>query len=144
MFDPIELGIEFFEGLVAIDEALVKRAAAEPCRDCGGPPRAAALHCRGAGEPWPTTTTRRVRGCDGHVCAFKSLDRFWLHPPTTASSRRASASWRLARGESSSARIHSESSRSTCAADPHAPPPGPAQGRVSPNGCGELLAPQPS
>ena len=31
------LGGEFFEGLVAIDEAIVERAAAEPCRDCGGP-----------------------------------------------------------------------------------------------------------
>jgi hypothetical protein len=37
MFDRIELGIEFFEGLTAIDTAIVERAAAEPCRDCGGP-----------------------------------------------------------------------------------------------------------
>ena len=37
MFDRIELGIEFFEGLVAIDEAIVERAAREPCRECGGP-----------------------------------------------------------------------------------------------------------
>jgi hypothetical protein len=37
MFDRIELGIEFFEGLVAIDEAIVDRAAREPCRECGGP-----------------------------------------------------------------------------------------------------------
>jgi hypothetical protein len=37
MFDRIELGIEFFEGLTAIDTAIVKRAAEEPCRDCGGP-----------------------------------------------------------------------------------------------------------
>jgi hypothetical protein len=37
MFDAFELGIEFFEGLVAIDEAIVERAAQEPCRDCGGP-----------------------------------------------------------------------------------------------------------
>jgi hypothetical protein len=37
MFDRIELGIEFFEGLTAIDAAIVKRAAAEKCRDCGGP-----------------------------------------------------------------------------------------------------------
>ena len=37
MFDPFELRGEFFEGLVAIDEAIVERAAAEPCRDCGGP-----------------------------------------------------------------------------------------------------------
>ncbi len=36
MFDRIELGIEFFEGLVAIDEAIVARAAAEPRRECGG------------------------------------------------------------------------------------------------------------
>ena len=37
MFDPFELSGEFFEGLAAIDEAIVERAAAEPCRDCGGP-----------------------------------------------------------------------------------------------------------
>jgi hypothetical protein len=37
MFDPFEMGIEFFEGLRAIDEAIVERAAQEPCRDCGGP-----------------------------------------------------------------------------------------------------------
>src|SRR5579863_223628 len=37
MFDPIEMGSEFFEGLRAVDEAIVARAAEEPCRDCGGP-----------------------------------------------------------------------------------------------------------
>ena len=37
MFDPFEMGIEFFEGLMAIDEAIVERAAQDPCRDCGGP-----------------------------------------------------------------------------------------------------------
>jgi hypothetical protein len=37
MIDPFEMGIEFFEGLMAIDEAIVERAAEEPCRDCGGP-----------------------------------------------------------------------------------------------------------
>ena len=37
MFDRIELGIEVFEGLLAIDEAIVERAAREPCRECGGP-----------------------------------------------------------------------------------------------------------
>jgi hypothetical protein len=37
MFDLFELGSEFLEGLVAIDEAIVERAAEEPCRDCGGP-----------------------------------------------------------------------------------------------------------
>jgi hypothetical protein len=37
MFIPIELGIEFFEGLVAIDEAIVRQAAKAPCPDCGGP-----------------------------------------------------------------------------------------------------------
>ena len=37
MFDRIELGIEFFEGLRAVDVAIVERAAAEKCRDCGGP-----------------------------------------------------------------------------------------------------------
>jgi hypothetical protein len=37
MFNLFELGIEFFEGLAAVDEAIVARAAEEPCRDCGGP-----------------------------------------------------------------------------------------------------------
>jgi hypothetical protein len=37
MFDAFELRGEFFEGLVAVDEAIVARAAEEPCRDCGGP-----------------------------------------------------------------------------------------------------------
>lgn len=37
MFDPFEMGSEFFEGLMAVDEAIVEKAAAEPCRDCGGP-----------------------------------------------------------------------------------------------------------
>lgn len=37
MFDPFEMRREFFEGLMAIDVAIVKRAAEEPCRDCGGP-----------------------------------------------------------------------------------------------------------
>ncbi len=37
MFDLFEVGIEFFEGLTAIDVAIVERAAQEPCRDCGGP-----------------------------------------------------------------------------------------------------------
>lgn len=36
MIDPFVLRIEFFEGLVAIDEAIVARAAREPCRECGG------------------------------------------------------------------------------------------------------------
>jgi len=37
MFDPFEMGSEFFEGLVAVDKAIVESAAREPCRDCGGP-----------------------------------------------------------------------------------------------------------
>jgi hypothetical protein len=37
MFDPMEMRREFFEGLAAMDEAIVARAAKEPCRDCGGP-----------------------------------------------------------------------------------------------------------
>jgi hypothetical protein len=37
MFGEIELGIEFFEGLTAIDQAIVERAAAEACPHCGGP-----------------------------------------------------------------------------------------------------------
>jgi hypothetical protein len=36
MFDPFEMRREFFEGLTAVDEAIVRRAGAEPCRDCGG------------------------------------------------------------------------------------------------------------
>ena len=37
MFDPFEMVREFFEGLTAIDVAIVERAAEKPCRDCGGP-----------------------------------------------------------------------------------------------------------
>jgi hypothetical protein len=37
MIDAIEFGREFFEGLMAVDRAIVARAAEEPCRDCGGP-----------------------------------------------------------------------------------------------------------
>ena len=37
MFGAFEAGIEFFEGLVAIDQAIVERAATKPCSDCGGP-----------------------------------------------------------------------------------------------------------
>ncbi len=37
MFGGIELGIEFFEGLVAIDAAILEKAAAERCPFCGGP-----------------------------------------------------------------------------------------------------------
>ncbi len=37
MFYPVELGSEFFEGLMAIDEAIVERAGTERCGDCGGP-----------------------------------------------------------------------------------------------------------
>ncbi len=37
MFDRIELGSEFLEGLVAMDRSIVEMAAREPCQDCGGP-----------------------------------------------------------------------------------------------------------
>ncbi len=37
MIDPIELGREFFEGLMAIDKAIVEQAGEQPCGDCGGP-----------------------------------------------------------------------------------------------------------
>ena len=37
MFHRSSLSGEFFEGLVAIDEAIVEAAAAEPCSGCGGP-----------------------------------------------------------------------------------------------------------
>lgn len=37
MFGPIELGSEFFNILMGLDEAIVERAAIEPCADCGGP-----------------------------------------------------------------------------------------------------------
>jgi hypothetical protein len=36
MIDAIKLGSEFFEGLMAVDKAIVARAAAERCRECGG------------------------------------------------------------------------------------------------------------
>lgn len=36
MFDQVELGSEFFEGLVAIDEAIVAKVAARACEECGG------------------------------------------------------------------------------------------------------------
>ena len=35
MISPIELGREFFEMLVQIDEAIVERAAAKVCGECG-------------------------------------------------------------------------------------------------------------
>ena len=37
MFDQIELGREFFEGLTAIDAAILARVGSEGCRFCGGP-----------------------------------------------------------------------------------------------------------
>ena len=37
MFNEFVLGREFFEGLLAIDEAIVAQAAKQPCRFCGGP-----------------------------------------------------------------------------------------------------------
>lgn len=37
MFEDIELGSEFFEGLVAVDEAVRARVAAGGCDHCGGP-----------------------------------------------------------------------------------------------------------
>jgi hypothetical protein len=37
MMGPIELGREFFEMLMRVDEAIVERAAREVCVDCGGP-----------------------------------------------------------------------------------------------------------
>jgi hypothetical protein len=37
MFNLFAFGIEFFEGLTAVDRAIVERAARQPCRDCGGP-----------------------------------------------------------------------------------------------------------
>ena len=36
MLDEIELGGEFFEGLMAMDLAIVMKATAESCRYCGG------------------------------------------------------------------------------------------------------------
>lgn len=36
MFDRIELGSEFFEGLMAIDREIVRQARARACRFCGG------------------------------------------------------------------------------------------------------------
>jgi len=37
MFDQIELGREFFEMLMAVDEQILEHAAAGKCRFCGGP-----------------------------------------------------------------------------------------------------------
>ena len=37
MIDAIAFGREFFERLMAVDRAIVARAAEVPCRDCGGP-----------------------------------------------------------------------------------------------------------
>jgi hypothetical protein len=37
MFDPIELGREFFEKLTAVDAAITARVAAGACSRCGGP-----------------------------------------------------------------------------------------------------------
>jgi hypothetical protein len=37
MFDQVELGREFFEGLVAADAAIAARVAAAACSRCGGP-----------------------------------------------------------------------------------------------------------
>jgi hypothetical protein len=37
MFDPMELGREFFEGLMAVDAAITARVAASACPECGGP-----------------------------------------------------------------------------------------------------------
>jgi hypothetical protein len=37
MIGVIELGREYFEKLKEVDQAIVARAAAERCRDCGGP-----------------------------------------------------------------------------------------------------------
>jgi hypothetical protein len=36
MFDRIELGGEFFEGLMGVDAAIVEKASGEACRFCGG------------------------------------------------------------------------------------------------------------
>ncbi len=37
MFDQIELGSEFFEGLTKIDERIARAVAARGCVWCGGP-----------------------------------------------------------------------------------------------------------
>jgi len=37
MFDPIELGREFFERLTAVDAAITAKVAASACSRCGGP-----------------------------------------------------------------------------------------------------------
>lgn len=37
MFDPIELGREFFERLTAVDAAIAAKVAARACSRCGGP-----------------------------------------------------------------------------------------------------------
>jgi hypothetical protein len=52
MFGPVELLREFFEGLTAIDAAIVQRAAAEKCRDCGGPLHRGDYPRKPRGGPW--------------------------------------------------------------------------------------------
>ena len=37
MFDPMELGREFFEGLMAVDATITAKVAASACSRCGGP-----------------------------------------------------------------------------------------------------------
>jgi hypothetical protein len=68
MFDRIELGIEFFEGLTAIDAAIVERAAAEKCRDCGGPLHRGDYARKPRGglvAPWAESVVRRFSLCCG-------------------------------------------------------------------------------
>lgn len=73
MLSAFELGIEFFEGLLAVDQVILARAAAERCRDCGGP-----LHRgdyprkpRGGTRPaWPAVDVSpgRVQGAGPRGC----------------------------------------------------------------------------
>ncbi|HLK41162.1 MAG TPA: hypothetical protein VKU41_30635 [Polyangiaceae bacterium] len=68
MFDRIEFGIEFFERLTAIDAAIVERAAAEKCRDCGGPLHRGDYARKPRGglvAPWSESLVRRFSLCCG-------------------------------------------------------------------------------
>lgn len=76
MIGLFELGSEFFEGLVAVDQAIVEQAAQRPCAECGG-----RLH-RG---DYP----RKPRGGRIAVAAERWLRRFSLCCGSEGCRRRA-------------------------------------------------------
>ncbi len=58
MIDAFEFGREFFEGLMAVDRAIVARAAEERCRDCGGPLHRGDYPRKPRGGLWPPALRR--------------------------------------------------------------------------------------